>query len=93
MKNQSGKRATTALLFAGVFLLLLGLGSCSDGGIYSGGHSDAYRPGFYRSAWDYDRYYRTRIDHYYDRTRQRRAVRRGVIKRRATSGRPARLRR
>ena len=91
MKQLTGKKIRTTLLLAGTLLLLLGLWSCSDGGTYSG-HSYSHGPSYYyRSAWDYDRYYRSRVDHYYDRTRERRAVRREAIQqRRSTTGRPAR---
>jgi len=92
MKRLTEKRTKTVLLLTGSLLLLLGLWSCTDGGTYSSGHTYSHGASYsYRSAWDYDRYYRSRVDHYYDRTRQRRAVRKEVIRqRRSTTGRPAR---
>jgi hypothetical protein len=92
MKQLTGKKTTAALLLTAGFLLLLGLWSCSDGGTSYSGHSYSHGPSYYyRSAWDHDRYYRSRVDHYYDRTRERRTARREAIQqRRATTGRPAR---
>ena len=51
---------------------LLGLTSCGSGG-YSAGYSTG--PSYYyRDSWDYDRYYRSRVDYHYSRDRARSRV-------------------
>jgi hypothetical protein len=62
-----------------LLVLLLTLAGC--GAYYYGGSYHAYGPSYYRSSWDYDRYYRDRVDHYYDRASTRRAVRREAVRR------------
>ena len=73
-----------AALLVGV-LALWGCGSGSYHG-YSSYHGPAYP---HRSAWDYDRYYRRRVNRFYNQNRGRREA---IRQRRSVSGRGGRVR-
>ena len=65
-------RLTTLLLFAGAVFLLALTTSCSSSG-YSGYSGSA---GYYhRNAWEYDNYYRSRVNYHYNRPAARSQVR------------------
>ncbi len=79
-----------------IFLLSALLSGCGSG--YYSGSSRHYYGGsrYYRSSWDYDDYYRSRVNHYYNRNEVRRAVRREAVRRGARPvhrTRPVRVRR
>ncbi len=54
----------------GMVLLLALLTGCGSGSYYGG--SGAY---YHRNSWDYDRYYRSRVNYNYHRTAVRRSTR------------------
>ena len=64
-----------------LFLPVLLLSGC--GSAYYSGSSRHYYGGsrHYRSSWDYDDYYRSRVNRYYNRNEVRRAVQRETVRR------------
>ncbi len=90
MKVSVQRHLIRILLSAAVVLAACCLWSCGDGHVYHGGYSTFHGPpppAYRRNAWEYDRYYRRRVNRFYSQPRQGRAVRREAIQRRSTSGR------
>ena len=80
------KKIQVLLSMICIVLLSIILTGCSSSG-YSGNTSVRYS---YGNSWDYDRYYRSRVNHHYRRSEVRRSAGAAEVRTRARASRAGR---